>query len=86
MAPRRDHFGPDAVSDYDQACAWLFKHTRFEDWMDDDPSDIPLAAKLVCDVFWISPEALLKDMRKIWDGVLVPAPAPRRLSRGLGVF
>lgn len=85
MAPRRDRFGPDAVCDYDQARAWLFKYTRFEDWADADPSDIPLAAKLVCDVFWVSPERLLQDMQNVWNGILSPVP-PRRHSHPFGVF
>lgn len=56
-----------AVSDYAAAKRWLWQHGRAHEWIDRHHADLPSCAYLVCDVFWVTPENLLRDMRKDWD-------------------
>lgn len=72
---------PDAfrnpVSTYDQAKAWLFTHSRVEDWLFDPEADLPREALLVCDMFWVSSSDLIRDLRKAWNHALCP---PRTIA------
>lgn len=72
---------PMAVGDYDDAIVWLWRFSRPENWMNGGLDEMPLEAKLVADVFWVAPERLLEDVRRIWrsSSYTQPAkPAPLR--------
>lgn len=73
---------PDAfrnpVSTYEQAIAWLFTHSRVEDWLFDAEASLPPEAALVCDMFWIRSSDLIRDLRKAWNEALAPQAASCR--------
>lgn len=60
---------PISVQSYKEAQDWLWANARPHEWLD-DPDHIPLLAHFVCDMFWISPAQLLKDLRKTWRETL----------------
>lgn len=76
---------PDAfrnpVSTYEQAKAWLFTHSRVEDWLFDPEADLPREALLVCDMFWVRSSDLIRDLRKAWNDALRPAAVRRPFDR-----
>lgn len=75
MIPRAYDGAPFPVEDLAAAKRWLWMFGHVSDWLDGDAGEIPLHARLVCDVFWVSPEALLRDLRKEWRAVYYSPPA-----------
>lgn len=71
----------EPVATYAQAKVWLWRHSKPEDWLFDPDADLPPEARLVCDMFWVNPDALLRDMRRLWDGALDDRPRRSRPSR-----
>lgn len=74
---------PRSVSTYEDAQAWLWGHSRVEDWLFDPDATLPPEALLVCAIYWVSPSVLCRDLRKSWHEVAgepshVP---PRHLKR-----
>lgn len=83
--PRRRVAGdlaPEPVSSIDEAISWLFTYSHVEDWLFDDV-DLPIEARLVCDIYWLSPVHLRRKMRDIWHGAMRVArpPSADRFSR-----
>lgn len=78
MPGRKQDVPPFPVEDVDGARRWLWTYGKVHEWLDADPSDLPPVARLVCDVFWISPEHLLRDLRADWQRALA---VPRRSFR-----
>lgn len=72
---------PFPVEDLDAAKRWLWSFASAHEWLNDEPDDLPLVARLVCDVFWISPEALLYQLRRDWKRALCASPPARPRSR-----
>lgn len=70
------------VSDYEQAKQWLWTYSRPWEWFDDvEPDQLPLEAQLICDVFWVTPDKLLRDLRRAWRDTMAPTrPVPPRRS------
>lgn len=75
--------GPQPVSTYDQAKSWLWTYSSPEEWMHDPQVSLPREAVLVCDVFWVSPDKLRADMRKLWDETMFLAAPARSGYRGV---
>lgn len=78
------------VSTYEQAKAWLFTHSRVEDWLFDAEADLPPEAALVCDMFWVRSVDLIRDLRKEWNDALRPSCAApcrpyQRRGRSYGI-
>lgn len=74
---------PLSVQSYEEAKRWLWANARPHEWLD-DPDHLPLLAHFVCDMFWVTPAQLIKDLRKTWRETLdVVRPVPhRRTSHG----
>ena len=70
------------VSDIADARRWLWTYSKVEDWLwsCERPGEVvlPLEAKLVCDIFWISPAKLVRDLRHDVSGTIAIAPARER--------
>lgn len=62
-------FAPQSVSSYEEAQAWLWGHSRVEEWLFDPDAVLPPEAMLVCAVYWVSPAQLSRDLRKTWNQV-----------------
>lgn len=77
-----DHNSP--VATYDDAQAWLWRFSKVEEWLFDPDVELPPEARLVCAVYWIDEQKLLRDLRKAWNEVAgYPRSAPpRHLLRG----
>lgn len=85
MPPRKYDQYPYPVEDIDAAKRWLWTFGRVHEWIDGDADAMPLHARLVCDVFWVKPETLLRDLRKDWQRALAaPRPSWRGRSRSWG--
>lgn len=87
MPPRRT-FGPEPVETYERARGWLFQFSRVEEWAFEAEPVLPLEARLVCDVFWISEQQLVRDLRADWKNALGPERPVRlhwKLSHGWGL-
>lgn len=69
-----DHLYREPVSTYGQALSWLFRHSDVPEWAFEGQSDLPSEANLVCDMFWVTPEQLRKDLRKLWNQACAPVP------------
>lgn len=65
--PRGDR---EPASTYDDALRWLFTYSSVEEWAFDPAATLPLEARLVADMFWVSDAHLLRDLRKIWRSAL----------------
>lgn len=75
---------PMAVSSYDEAKQWLWRHSRVADWIEGD-NPLPPEALLICAIYWVSPSHLVRDLRKTWSQVFMPPARPRRgRSHGWG--
>lgn len=76
---------PFPVSDLADARRWLWTYSPVEDWLWERsrPGDVrlPLEARLVCDVFWVSPSQLVRQLRADVSGTILPGPAPARERR-----
>jgi len=82
MPPRKHDQYPYPVDDLASGYRWLWQFGRVQDWIDREPDDLPLHARLICDVFWISPAKLLHDLRRDWREALAPdRPFPRSQRR-----
>lgn len=82
MAPRSGPEYPFPVDDYAAAKRWLWTKGRVHEWLDSEPDDLPPVAVLICDMFWINPAKLLRDLRRDWDATAYMFPAPRPCPRG----
>ncbi|MDO5631354.1 MAG: hypothetical protein Q4G22_05885 [Paracoccus sp. (in: a-proteobacteria)] len=69
------------VSTYSDALSWLWQHSRPEEWFEEGDEMLPVEAKLVSDMFWISGDKLRKDMRKLWRSALGGSLPPVRSGR-----
>ena len=77
----------EPVSTYGHALSWLFTHSDVAEWAFDPNAHLPMEAQLVCDIFWIGHDQLLRDIKKIWNEAAGPAPvvpAFRRSARSSG--
>ena len=76
-------FEPQPVHSEEDAIAWLFKHTRPEEWLyASADTELPQAAMLVCDMFWLRPSDLVRRMRRMYETALRdPAPLGWRHRR-----
>lgn len=71
----------EPVSTYSDALRWLFTHASVEEWAFGEQAELPLVAKLVCDMFWLREADLIRDLRKLWNEALGPVVPVRRASR-----
>ncbi len=54
------------VQDYESACWWLLRKLPEDQLRDllDEGKTPPLVAELVCDIHWLNPAKLRKDLRR----------------------
>jgi len=64
MPPRKHDQYPYPIDDRGTAKRWLWQLGQVQDWIDRDADDLLLHVRLVCDVFWVKPETLLRGLRR----------------------
>ena len=71
----------EPVATYGDALSWLFTHTRVEDWLFDENANLPDVARLVASMFWVNETDLVRDLRRLWNTSLAPAPVAAPLRK-----
>lgn len=67
------------VSTYEHAKEWLFRFARVEEWVFDPDEPLPLVARFICDLNWVTADQLRRDLKADWNAALAPSrPAPLR--------
>lgn len=79
-----DRFSREPVSTYGEALSWLFTHSDVAEWAFDPDHHFPREASLICAIFGVNPEQLIKDLRKLWNQACAPAPIRRADYRRRG--
>lgn len=64
MRPPRD---PMSVQSVEDAMAWLFRHTRPEEYIYSSEADLPAVVIFACDMFWVRPADFIRRMRRMWE-------------------